>query len=223
MTRNSFKRKAIIFGVMIFMSIALISTGFAAWIISTNARNDKTNGNITVGKVTDKNIDIVDVKFVDELNSIVFEPKKGDDTGRVRSDKTNFENLSVTITGTIVNADILKELTILLEVPAAVKAAAAEDKGYIVLPTCATAAQKIEIGALDSENKATFTYTITFAWGSAFNTKNPGEYYDEDPAGVKVTNADMVKTLKDLRTTIYGSETNETAPQFKIILEAKAD
>lgn len=34
LTRNSYKRKIILFGVIVFMSIALISTGFAAWVMS---------------------------------------------------------------------------------------------------------------------------------------------------------------------------------------------
>lgn len=38
LTKNSYKRKVILFGVLLFMSIALISTGFAAWIMSTNAK-----------------------------------------------------------------------------------------------------------------------------------------------------------------------------------------
>ena len=47
LTRNSYKRKIILFGVLIFASIALISTGFAAWIMSANASKDK-DGNITL-------------------------------------------------------------------------------------------------------------------------------------------------------------------------------
>ena len=62
LTRNSYKRKIILFGVIVFMSIALISTGFAAWVMSQE-KKASTNGNVTVGAVTEGNIEIT----LDEL------------------------------------------------------------------------------------------------------------------------------------------------------------
>lgn len=218
MTRNSFKRKAIIFGVMIFMSIALISTGFAAWIISTNAKNSQT-GNIEVGVVTEKNIKIENVTFKDGKKSFIFEPKEADTTGRVRNDKTNFESLSVTIEGTIKNVEFLDTLTITLTLPETLKTAASEAKNYIVLPECASSAKEVTVDRTTGE----FSYIITFVWGSAFKGQNPGEYYDNvDPVtgGASVSDEDMIATLNDLRATIYGEKTE--APQFTIVLDATA-
>ena len=34
LTRKSYKRNIIVFGLMFFMGIALVSTGFAAWVLS---------------------------------------------------------------------------------------------------------------------------------------------------------------------------------------------
>ncbi|MDD7315716.1 MAG: hypothetical protein PUH11_08325 [Bacilli bacterium] len=219
MTRNSFKRKAIIFGVMIFMSIALISTGFAAWIISTNAKNQQ-NGNIEVGVVTEKNIKIEDVKFKDGKKSFIFEPKETDNTGRVRNDGSNFESLSVTIEGKITNVEYLNTLMITLNLPTTLSTAASATKNYIVLPECAKSAQEVTV----DRQTGLFSYTITFKWGSAFKDQNPGEYYDNnDPnkGGVNVSDEDMIATLNDLRTTIYGE--NIVDPQFTIVLDATAN
>lgn len=175
LTRNSYKRKIILFGVIVFMSIALISTGFAAWVMSQEKKESKT-GNVTVGAVTEGNIKIT----LDELTvkDFKFEPKENDKTGRVRNDGTNFESLTVTVTGTIENTKFLKELAIKMNVDAKVNRAAAEN--YIVLPECAKSEVVLKLGDLTivDENKSKFSYDITFKWGSKFGGENPGEYYD---------------------------------------------
>lgn len=172
LTRNSYKRKIILFGVIVFMSIALISTGFAAWVMSQEKKKS-TSGNVTVGAVTEGNIEVI----LDELTvkDFKFEPKEGDDTGRVRSDRTNFESLTVTVTGTIKNTQFLKEATIKMNVKDAVKQA--ETAGYIILPECANSEVVLTLTE-SGTNEKKFSYDITFKWGSKFGNVNPGEYYD---------------------------------------------
>lgn len=172
LTRNSYKRKIILFGVIVFMSIALISTGFAAWVMSQE-KKQSTSGNVSVGAVTEGNIEVI----LDELTvkDFKFEPKEGDDTGRVRSDGTNFESLTVTVTGTIKNTQFLKEATIKMNVKDAVKQA--ETAGYIILPECANS-EVVLTPTESGTNEKKFSYNITFKWGSKFGGENPGEYYD---------------------------------------------
>lgn len=172
LTRNSYKRKIILFGVIVFMSIALISTGFAAWVMSQE-KKQSTSGNVTVGAVTEGNIEVI----IDPLTvkDFKFEPKEGDDTGRVRSDGTNFESLTVTVTGTIKNTQFLKEATIKMNVKEAVKQA--ETAGYIILPECANSEVVLTLTE-SGTNEKKFSYNITFKWGSKFGGENPGEYYD---------------------------------------------
>ena len=112
LTKNSYKRKVILFGVLLFMSIALISTGFAAWIMSTNA-NYEDDGNVSVGTVTDGSIKLTDVAL--STDSIKFEPLEEDTTGRVRNDGTNFESLRIVVTGNVSPRDILGEFRIELK------------------------------------------------------------------------------------------------------------
>lgn len=172
LTRNSYKRKIILFGVIVFMSIALISTGFAAWVMSQE-KKQSTSGNVTVGAVTEGNIEVI----LDPLTvkDFKFEPKESDTTGRVRNDKTNFESLTVTVTGTIKNTQFLKEATIKMNVKDAVKQA--ETAGYIILPECANSEVVLTLTE-SGTNEKKFSYEITFKWGSKFGNVNPGEYYD---------------------------------------------
>lgn len=172
LTRNSYKRKIILFGVIVFMSIALISTGFAACVMSQEKKQSKS-GNVTVGAVTEGNIEVI----LDELTvkDFKFEPKESDTTGRVRNDNTNFESLTVTVTGTIKNTQFLKEATIKMNVKDAVKQA--ETAGYIILPECANSEVVLTLTE-SGTNEKKFSYDITFKWGSKFGGENPGEYYD---------------------------------------------
>lgn len=173
LTRNSYKRKIILFGVIVFMSIALISTGFAAWVMSQE-KKQSTSGNVTVGAVTEGNIEVI----LDPLavKDFKFEPKESDTTGRVRNDGTNFESLTVTVTGTIKNTQFLKEATIKMNVKDAVKQA--ETAGYIILPECANSEVVLTTLTESGTNEKKFSYDITFKWGSKFGGENPGEYYD---------------------------------------------
>lgn len=174
LTRNSYKRKIILFGVIVFMSIALISTGFAAWVMSQE-KKQSTSGNVTVGAVTEGNIEVI----LDPLTvkDFKFEPKESDTTGRVRNDGTNFESLTVTVTGTIKNTQFLKEATIKMNVKEAVKQA--ETAGYIILPECANSEVVLTTTKIgENANEERFSYDITFKWGSKFGGENPGEYYD---------------------------------------------
>lgn len=172
LTRNSYKRKIILFGVIVFMSIALISTGFAAWVMSQE-KKQSTSGNVTVGAVTEGNIEVI----LDPLTvkDFKFEPKESDTTGRVRNDGTNFESLTVTVTGTIKNTQFLKEATIKMNVKDAVKQV--ETAGYIILPECANSEVVLTLTE-SGTNEKKFSYNITFKWGSKFGGENPGEYYD---------------------------------------------
>lgn len=201
-TRKSYKRKKIILGACLFASVALVSTGFAAWVIATQAETTQ-DGNISVGTVNDSSIEIKNVQL--SKNSFVFEPKETDTTGRVRNDGTNFENLSVTVTGEISPAQYVTGATIEMTVPESVKAAAASELNYIVLPECVTTAQALTLNDKEGDtNVKTFSYEIAFTWGNAFNGKNPGEYFDTDDTGKNVSDANMKATLTSLHNTIQG-------------------
>lgn len=152
-TRNSYKRKIVMFGVMIFISIALISTGFAAWVLSTQTTKN-SEGNVEVGKVVDASFDIQFTGIKDQYGKSVattdssgkvspdsskmkfcFEPEKDDENGRVRWDGTNCENLSFTFEGIITNYAYLGSLNVKMtmsdKVTALLNAKDSDGKSYI--------------------------------------------------------------------------------------------
>jgi hypothetical protein len=52
LTRKSYNRRVFSFGALVFLAIALMSTGFATWVMSTNAEAGGS-GNVNVGTITD--------------------------------------------------------------------------------------------------------------------------------------------------------------------------
>ncbi len=221
LTRKSYQRKAMVVGATAFAGIALVATGFAAWVISSSATKN-VQGGVQVGTISNKSIEITIVDFVEPgpvaegetaRKYFSFEPTKGDNTGRVRCDGKNWENLSLKVTGKYSPADYVNSFSIALrmgtvdakgdfavDTEAETRLAAAQTANYITLPTCwagGTADGKgvtvntnaagivgeangmaITVEEVDGKKVATFTYTISFAWGSHFNGMNPSEYYD---------------------------------------------
>ena len=55
LTKKSYRRKRMLMGLALFMSVALISTGFAAWVISSSVEKE-SNSNVQVGTISDKSI-----------------------------------------------------------------------------------------------------------------------------------------------------------------------
>ena len=139
LTRGSYKRKLIMYGVSVFTSLALTATGFAAWVLSNDAEVG-TSGEVEIGAVTEASIEIKDLVFVDkdtegnDVKNFIFEPLEDDTTGRVRYDgESTPENLDLKIAWTVVNYQNLDDLFVEFKIPASVKAAI--DKNYIALPT----------------------------------------------------------------------------------------
>lgn len=123
LTRKSYKRKKIAFAAVILGGVALVSSGFAAWVLSNNATDDKTGG-VHVGEVKDASLEM-DIKLKtkrytkddqdwvaqDDVNSgkFNFNPEYGDYEGaggrvyndKESNDKFDCENLTLRYTVTI--------------------------------------------------------------------------------------------------------------------------
>ncbi len=246
LTRNSYKRKVILFGVLIFVSIALISTGFAAWVMSTNAKANSNPGNISVGTVNDAKLTISEINITGD--KILFEPAQGDDSGRVRqSDESLYAQLTSTITGSVTPQNYLGQLTahlvvtqgvydelmkvgtpnetIILEKADGTAMTKAELEQFLVVGTVSedgttitgnpTTQTGIELYSQTStgsgnftsvvaDNAVNFTIKINFNWGAAFGNMNPSQYFDEDAAGLAVSDEQVKKALEDFRAALYG-------------------
>lgn len=118
-TRKSYKRKKIILGVSLFGGIGLVSTGFAAWVLSSSTTESKS-ASLSVGLVSDKNMTFSDVTIhktgANDDPVYHFEPAKDDYTGRVRSDGENVESLSLTVDGKLSQVQNLGEIKAIITV-----------------------------------------------------------------------------------------------------------
>lgn len=74
LTRKSYKRKKIAFAAVILGGVALVSSGFAAWVLSANAEKEST-GVTTVGTVKDNSL-AMNIK----LQYLVYSGKEGNIT-----------------------------------------------------------------------------------------------------------------------------------------------
>ena len=86
-TGKSYRRKKIVMGAVLFGSIGLVSTGFAAWVLAAPTNTSKETS-VEVGTITDKNMAFSDVDLYRTDNSssstvYKFEPLTSDLSGRV--------------------------------------------------------------------------------------------------------------------------------------------
>lgn len=198
-TRKAYKRKKVVFGLCMFAAVALISTGFASWILSANATAD-ANGKFAVSEVSDASVEFG--KFECSLDEFRFGAREDDLDGRLyynSSKPEEKENLTAVVSGYVKNADFLKCITVKLDVSDYVKQAATDE--YIVLPQCVDSAIEIgsdELGTIGNvieiteENVSNYTnvqvgnkirefsYKVELKWGNFFGEQNPGDWYDND-------------------------------------------
>ena len=242
-----FNRKIVTVGLAAFLGLGLVSTGFAAWVMSMGAEK-KEEGNVNVSTVTDVSIEL-DVTLRDDTQkdndtTFVFDAKKDDRSGRVKwgqdkdqTTQTPGENLSITFDVTVSPVSSLDTLTIKIELPAGVQKAV--DEGYLVAPTCASDSGVI-LYEYDANNaggnhqkaaatgwnynqnndSATFYYTITFGWGEKFGGMNPCEYYDETVAGKAVSDAQVKAEMEAFETMLRGTPTNQAEINAAIALNS---
>ena len=162
LTRMSYKRKLVVYGVTLFSGVSLLTTGMSAWVVSQGSQH-KDEGNVNIGTVKEKSVDIIDLMFLADssrtksedglyLNdpvpysaediksgkqsiSYIFDSMFGDNYGRVKFNPeldSPFESLRIEFYGTITNAKQLDKLGVSLKLPQSVKMAV--DKGYIIAP-----------------------------------------------------------------------------------------
>lgn len=225
-TRRSYKRKKIVAGIAIFGAIALVSTGFAAWVLSSNANKDQNTG-MKVGTVNDSSMKITNIKVegidtkrtsptlgeIIETTDFSFNPKHDDNTGRVRYGAEGDdcgERLALTISGIVTEAQNLGSLTIgPKNVPD--KIIQARDDNYITVPACltdvVTLVENTDYSIIVNEGITTakFSYKVEFGWGSLFNNMNPADYYD-DFSEQQISTSEIKSTLNSMHSLLDGLE-----------------
>ena len=242
LTKKSHKRRRIVTGLFAFIAIALISTGFASWVMSTDSQ-ENINGGLNVGAVAEGQIEFKDITVDPEHKSFSFEPKQTDNTGRVRAAQgadAKFENLTVTITGKITNLKYLGEFSLNFDIPEKIEQAAA--KNYIVLPveevTIYTNTEGVLVSPngyvitvnVDEENDVlTFEIVVKFSWGENLNGKNPSEFFHEDAEGLVYSDEEVKSILNDFYNTVHLGQDDIGNPEYsqevayQITLNAKSN
>lgn len=250
-TKGHYNRKLLSFGVIIFLAIALISTGFAAWIMSSGAEENYDDGNLTVGTITESDLEFTKVELVSGSSSaLLFEPAKDDNKGDIKWDGKNSENLSFTISTTISPIEYLDEVSIKMNIPASVKAA--HEAGYIVLPAAALLAEDaaglvivgfddkdavvatdhtgIDVTAVKETNDKgveviKITIKVSIAWGEQFKGENPSTYLDNtatNALGNKLTSDEKKAILYTFKRMVYGKTDASVTPDSEIAVLSEA-
>lgn len=119
-TRHAFSKKAIMITASLFVTLALITTGFAAWLISSGA-SDEGTGNITTATIDDARLGLT-VAMAEGKDFVCFGPQADDKVPHIMYDpskdgeKDDKEVLVATVTGTIKNYDRLEKFNITIKI-----------------------------------------------------------------------------------------------------------
>lgn len=119
-TRHAFSKKAIMITASLFVTLALITTGFAAWLISSGASGEST-GNITTATIDDARLGLT-VAMAEGKDFVCFGPQADDKHPDIRykapvgDEKDDREVLVATVTGTIKNYDRLEKFNITIKI-----------------------------------------------------------------------------------------------------------
>lgn len=119
-TRHAFSKKAIMITASLFVTLALITTGFAAWLISSGASGEGT-GNITTATIDDARLGLT-VVMAEGKDFVCFGPQENDTVPDIRyrapkeGEKDDKEVLTATVTGTIKNFDRLEKFNVTIKI-----------------------------------------------------------------------------------------------------------
>lgn len=83
-TRHAFSKKAIMITASLFVTLALITTGFAAWLISSGASGEGT-GNITTATIDDARLGLT-VAMAEGKDFVCFGPQADDKVPHIMYD-----------------------------------------------------------------------------------------------------------------------------------------
>lgn len=224
------KRKTLTLAISVFALLAIISVGFASWVITRPVTDVVADGTITVDDVTDLNVTI-SYKWVQDAtgnteletaNPIVF----GNDAAATSADwlyntKIGTENLvaylKVTVTVDDASAMAGKKIIATFNAVNASKEvsttyAEAISENYITGPyNGSTLSGEFTASDFDDSKKtATKVITIQFGWGQEFGKVNPIKHWPtySDENATAATNA-----LNALKNKLTGVSYNVTLSQ----------
>ena len=220
-TRRSSRRKRVVGGIAFFGSIALLTTGFATWVVGV--QQDKQEGDVGVTVETTTNSSI---RFEAVLSDKAINLKETEATsdGKILSEKSP-DPEALDITFSTFKITLGKDATLPKKITMSIAESGetnkqntattylfkghAEESGlkYIAAPAeitltkDSTYTEKIE----ENGNKVweITNKKLTFRWGDYFDNKSPCKYYnsfyDEEEEPTEPTQADVDAVAKEMK------------------------
>lgn len=229
-------KKNLVMFTSVFASLAILSTGFAAWVISGGDTNAKTFGDITVDTVEDRRHNILSIDCVDAdentKGKIIFgHPKNATATDEwLKNDNPDtVEKLVTVFKVTVKNAngkavaEIFDKGNCIVTASAKASTSAnyteAFNQHYVgELPTVKFVSSETETNdATNLDSTGSIFVRLEFKWGSKFtkdgNVVNPYVYYNA--LSVDEYGNDANETLGKISTLLTGAQFN-----LKIVTQA---
>lgn len=204
------KRKSIFLLSAILGSVALVSAGFAAWVITGDAAPATAEGTITVDTVENHTLSLsyawqeTGATGADDDAKITFGWNDDEVTGTkwlINNDNTKAEKLTATVRITVGNYSHLSNLKLTFTPSNATNwTAAVETDKLITAPTIPAEIAKDATGwTRVDDNNYYYDLDITCGWGTTFGGTNPMAYYNNqtktnDLVSHAETNLGKVKT-----------------------------
>lgn len=218
-------KKNLVMFTSLFASLAILSTGFAAWVISGGDVNEKTFGDITVDTVEDKRHNIKSIECVDTTNKgkIIFGHPENATEGWLKNDNPDTAEKLVTVFKVTVNnaesaavADIFDgekcAVTVSAKASTSANYATAKEKNYVGdLPSVkfVSSATATDDASKLAEDGSIFI-RLEFKWGSKFtkdgNVVNPYVYYNA--LSISEYGDEAYSTLNEINTLLTGAQFN---------------
>lgn len=214
-------KKAVTIGVAAFSAVALLTTGAAAFVLTNEATKD-TTGNVNVGAVVDKGLEIS--LTTPEKVDFMLDAETSDNSGRVQysSEAGKTPNRHVDITGTITKGADINWSDVALTFTFTV---GNDESGnfakYVKTTTDASESEYLTLTYTDTKDDApdkkakkacpvggdgttltvnqadgSFDLDLDLNWGSVFSGENPSEYYDG--AGASTSFSEVKSVLNNL-------------------------
>lgn len=199
--KKSSRRKWVVGGVAFFGSIALLTTGFATWVVGVNDNNENNTVNVKVETTENASVSFTmtyasesadDTITIDEPDNYSFEGKKiiNPGEGESKFDFTvTFESVNITIGHAAQEDKGYDGIEFAItgtnnEIQSAGNKLGTARSGdpwtYLAAPATKTFE---ELGLTDEDGTSAITWTgsnvkITFDWGTFFGGETPCTYYN---------------------------------------------
>ena len=199
-----FKNKKVVLASAIVLGVAAVtSSALAAYIITGGTVEGNKTVDPTEVTVTNK---VVNLTVGDQSEALKFMPETVISGERLITEAGDIGNLEISFLLTMDARD--KEYIPDLKVTVTKSAGTAVEDGYVTLPNT-NGVINIDHN-LFGGTSGSFTYTLTLSWGwgEAFNSKDPCEYYNKDEEGKQVPIKDVGNQMEDFRDAINATTFN---------------